>query len=146
MQLKETRDTGLLSRLHHACFSAGWSAEAFGGLFRNPGMMALIAEQDRKAIGMLLLRQAADEAEIITLGVLPSHRRKGVARMLLHEGIALLRQHHIKRLFLEVNTTNDAALGLYRKAGFEKTGRRRGYYAPPDGDHTDALIMEYLIS
>ncbi len=44
-------------------------------------------------------------------------------------------------MFLEVDETNVAAHGLYRKLGFEKVGERRAYYQDAKGQRTAALVM-----
>jgi ribosomal-protein-alanine N-acetyltransferase len=43
-------------------------------------------------------------------------------------------------MFLEVRPSNAKALALYRRAGFQQVGRRRGYY-PGENGREDALIM-----
>ena len=77
--------------------------------------------------GFLIVRKAGDEAEILTLGVAPSCRNRGLGRALLQTAIDLLRASGTKRLFLEVETGNEAALRLYRSFGGEAVGRRTGY-------------------
>jgi ribosomal-protein-alanine N-acetyltransferase len=99
----------------------------------QPGVFALLDE----AGGMILVRVAADEAEILTLGVAPKARRAGLGRALLDAACEAARAAGAARLFLEVAATNQAARALYDAAGFAQIGRRRRYYA----DGTDALMM-----
>ncbi|WP_370632683.1 GNAT family N-acetyltransferase, partial [Eikenella sp. Marseille-P7795] len=51
---------------------------------------------------------------------------------------------HIRRIFLEVRSSNRAAFALYQQHGFIPSGRRPGYYPRPDGSREDALLMEKL--
>ena len=53
---------------------------------------------------------------------------------LLNELIAHARAKNGSGIFLEVRESNQSARGLYRKMGFEETGRRKGYYANPAED------------
>ncbi len=136
-----------LARLHAACFSEAWDADAFATLLAMPGAFALFAEEPARdapcgfaASGFLMIRGAGDEAEIITLGVVPERRRKGLARDLLAGGVREAASRGARRLFLEVAADNDAALALYRAAGFAQIGRRPDYYHRPDGDMA-ALVM-----
>jgi ribosomal-protein-alanine N-acetyltransferase len=85
--------------------------------------------------GLLLLRVAADEAEILTIGV--TARRRGIGRRLLAQAIASARAAGATAMFLEVAADNKAANALYAGAGFIQVGERRGYY--PDGG--DALVL-----
>ena len=45
------------------------------------------------------------------------------------------------RAFLEVAADNEAAVALYRQAGFAEAGRRTGYYRRPDGTRIDACLL-----
>ena len=121
--------------IHRAAFPAGeaWSEDAFALQLALTGVFGLI---DRRG-GLLLARIAADEAEVLTLAVLPGERRHGIGSALLSEAAASARAWGAIGLFLEVATGNDAARALYARAGFTEVGRRRRYYA----DGSDALVL-----
>src|SRR4051794_10118687 len=122
-----------LAAIHAAAFPPGeaWGADAIGLQQALPGAFGLIDERG----GMLLGRIAAEEAEVLTLAVMPAACRQGIATCLLRETKALVVSG--AALFLEVATSNAAALALYRREGFVEVGRRRRYYA----DGSDALVM-----
>jgi ribosomal-protein-alanine N-acetyltransferase len=109
---------------------------ALGG----PPDAAMIVD-DGFSEALLVMRMAADEAEILNFGVVPPARRKGLGRELLGAALALARQLGIKRIFLEVAAGNTAARALYAGCGFTQAGRRRDYYLQPDGTRIDALIL-----
>ena len=102
-----------------------------------PGCFALATDA-----GFVLARQAADEAEILMLAVLPAARRQGLGRRLVEACAAEAARHGATTLFLEVAAGNDAARALYRATGFAQVGRRRGYYA----DGADALVLRRPLS
>jgi ribosomal-protein-alanine N-acetyltransferase len=81
-----------------------------------------------------------DEAEIIDIRVGKSYRRKGVGESLLTQSFEKLRQSKIRSVFLEVRSTNAAALALYKKLSFVVMGRRENYYETATG-REDALTM-----
>ena len=119
----------LLAALHAACFDDAWSARSIGAMLATPGAFGLLAGAgDDGPAGFILLRAAADEAEILSLAVLPAARRRGVGRRLLAEAIDRLVEAGVRRLVLEVAENNAAARGLYAGAGFAEVGRRPGYY------------------
>jgi ribosomal-protein-alanine N-acetyltransferase len=60
---------------------------------------------------------------------------------LLAQGLVLAVAGGAERMFLEVAEDNAAARALYARAGFAEAGRRRGYYARPDGPAADALVL-----
>ena len=133
----------LLAGLHLACFPAGetWNEAAMAELLAMPGCFAVVAEADRGADGLALARMAADEAELLTLGVLPQARRRGVARGLLRELAGEAASRGARSLILEVSVANLAALALYRGDCFAEVGRRRRYYS----DGGDALILRQAL-
>lgn len=80
----------------------------------------------------------ADSAEILTVGVVPSARRRGIARQLLGGLLAEARRRGAVEAFLEVRVDNEAAQSLYVREGFAQVGRRPGYY---EGGRVDAAVM-----
>src|SRR5882672_2333314 len=121
-------DLELVAALHAACFSEGWSAASIGALLAGPGAFGLLAASDGEPAGFILVRPAADEAEILSLAVLPARRRRGLARRLLAAALERLIAAGIRRLLLEVAEDNVAARRLYQNAGLIPIGRRPGYY------------------
>lgn len=129
-------DSARLAEIHAASFSQAWDAAAFASLLSGQGVAALI-ESD----GFVLIRTVADEAEVLSIAVLPAARRRGVAKALLSAATAAAREAGAQRLFLEVSAHNTAALALYRRAGFAEIGRRRAYYADGADAHAMALAL-----
>lgn len=129
-----------LAGLHAAAFEAAerWDASAIATLLGLPGAFGL---QIRGA-GFVLARVAADEAEILTLAVIPAARRRGHAGVLLDAAMAGALLRGAETMFLEVSESNAAARGLYGRAGFREAGRRRRYY--PDG--SDALVLRRALA
>lgn len=128
----------LLAALHAEAFPHDpWSAEAMTRLLAMPGSFALIAAENDDPAGLVLARVAADEAEIVTLGVVPRFTRRGIGRSLVSAAAGRAASLGAVRLFLEVGTDNQAARGLYDALGFREVGLRRGYY--PGGE--DAMVL-----
>lgn len=127
-----------MAAVHRAAFGAGaWSAREIAVLFATPLVFGFLSE----AGGMVMARAVADEAEILTIGVVPAMRRQGLARGLLDRVIAEARCRGAATLFLEVAAGNAAARGLYRSAGFEECGVRADYY----GAGRDAVVLRRFL-
>lgn len=131
----------MLARLHAACFDNAWTAVEFASLLAMPGVIALTERADGELRGFIMIRYAADEAEIITIGVLPRYRGRRIAQTLLAAIAEPLAAVGVVELFIEVDENNHAAQSLYRRVGFVECGRRRGYYQHGDGTISDALAM-----
>ena len=135
----------LLSGMHGVCFTEVWSAEAMVELLEMPGAEGLLAVDGDSLTpaaaapgpaGMVLWRLIGDEAEILTIAVLPPWRRSGLGRRLLDAAMDSVAARGAAVMFLEVATDNQAAQCLYQSAGFAQVGLRKGYYAGKD-----ALVM-----
>ncbi|MDH3741694.1 MAG: tRNA (adenosine(37)-N6)-threonylcarbamoyltransferase complex dimerization subunit type 1 TsaB [Hyphomicrobiales bacterium] len=134
----------VLAGIHGECFPAGWSAADLSTMLESPGMIALVAVTEGgndEPAGFILCRQAADEAEIITLCVRPNMRRRGIAAQLLGPAIDQAKSAGAAKMFLEVRADNIAAKALYSSAGLAEVGSRPGYYTLQDGSRADATIM-----
>ncbi len=131
----------VLAALHAAGFDAPWSVAEFGALLNQPGVGAWIASEGAEPAGFILVRAAADEAEILTLAVEPAFRRRGFAARLVHEACGILRDAGAVRLFLEVAADNTGAHALYQGCGFAEHGRRKDYYREGRDRPVDAVLM-----
>jgi ribosomal-protein-alanine N-acetyltransferase len=135
LRLATEADAGLLATIHQAAFpvAEAWSDDVFGLQLMLPNVMGLLHGED----GLVLARVAGEEAEILTLAVVPAARRHGVATGLLQAAIVRLVASGAAVAFLEVSVKNTAALRLYLRQGFTQTGRRPAYYS----DRSDALVL-----
>jgi len=97
--------------------------------------------EPRTLAGFVIGRIAADEAEILSIGVAPEWQRRGVARRMAEGLVRAARRAEVKRVFLEVAVDNAAAIALYEGLGFRPAGRRKGYYERPGGKNVDAIIL-----
>ncbi len=136
----------LLSVLHGRVFAQGWPASAFHALLQIPGTLALVMLDDGRPVGFVVARSVVDEAEIITIGVLPDHQRRGHGRGLMEAVSRHTVAAGVTSLFLEVSAVNVAARTLYERLGFTVVGRRKGYYERPDGPADDALVLRLRLA
>lgn len=127
-----------LARLHGAAFVTPrpWHADEFAALLATPSVFLI-----ERSHGFILGRVITDEAELLTLAVHPAHRRAGIGTALVTAFLDACRARHARRAFLEVAIDNAPARALYARTGFDTRGRRKNYYATPDGRRIDALIM-----
>jgi tRNA threonylcarbamoyladenosine biosynthesis protein TsaB len=133
-------DLDLLAAIHAASFATPWDRKALAQILAMPGAFGLLAAAESQAAGFVLMRVAADEAEILSLVVLPETRRRGWGRALLEAGSAEASLRGARRLFLEVASDNTAARRLYEAAGFREAGVRPAYYREA-GRSADALVL-----
>lgn len=106
----------------------------------TPRRIALVARgvQDEDLAGFAVASCLPPQAELETIAVVASYRRRGVGRRLFDGLIRELRAEGAHEVILEARGSNHPALGFYRSLGFVKTGLRKGYYADPV---EDAVLM-----
>lgn len=128
-------DAALLAELHAAAFADAWSKPAICELLAGPGVFVFHTKD-----GFVMARAAGGEAEILTLAVRPAARGKGLGRALITAMAAHAQGLGAGAIFLEVGDDNPAALALYAGLGFERVGRRKGYYAGKDASVLRAAL------
>ncbi len=137
----------MLSEIHRLSFQDDsqqiWSPEAMETLLQGPDTHVMVVSQQQQPIGFLMWRRMIDEAEILTICILPIHRAKGAASQLLQQFYRNTKENGIRHIFLEVNENNRAALKLYEKKGFASVGQRKKYYDNKTSGKQDALTMKY---
>jgi ribosomal-protein-alanine N-acetyltransferase len=133
-------DIDSLVALETAAFPMPWSRGQIAACFEARYDYWLLVD-GQVLLAALLMQCVCDEAEILSLGVCPTHQRRGYGKQLLRHGIDEALSRECEKVFLEVQENNFAAVQLYLQAGFEGIGRRLEYYETPDGDKEDALVL-----
>ncbi len=120
--------------------SEAWTRAGYRAELADPRHRSyVVAEDDRgDLLGWAGILIAGDQAEILTVGVVPGARRRGIATKLLDVLVQRARERGARELLLEVRVDNDPAQRLYEREGFAVLGRRRGYYA---NGRVDAVVM-----
>jgi len=139
-----------LADIHRDAFARTWSDADFASLIAGHGVSVIgIRRQGlfgrRRLAGFVIIRVAADEAEVLTVAVRPGDRGRGYGRMLMEEALRRLYRERVAACFLEVDRQNRAAVGLYRSLGFVVAGERKRYYSEPETGDGTALVMRLQV-
>lgn len=149
IRLFTTADGEILDTLYAQCFEEPLEAATRESLLASPGMWASIAWSGApaagNAMGFVIARSIAGEAEIISIGVRPDRRRRGVGAALLADALYRAVALGAQAVFLEVAEDNPGAIALYRCAEFEIVGRRPDYYRRKSRPPVAALIMRHTV-
>jgi ribosomal-protein-alanine N-acetyltransferase len=128
--------------IEQTSFTMPWSRNLFLSEFRNaPVSLMLVARslpEPEAIIGYIVCWIVADELHILNLATEPSQRRKGIARLLVLSALKYCYERKVRRAFLEVRASNEAALSLYAGLGFVRSIVRKDYYDIPI---EDAVVM-----
>lgn len=130
-----------MAAVHAQAFDdKAWRDDEFEDLLEGEGIYGFLVD-DAAPLGLILCRIAADEVEVLTVGVAPAARRRGVALALVIAALDVAREAGATAAFLEVAVDNAPAIALYDQLGFRKTGLRKSYYDRGSEGFIDALVM-----
>lgn len=129
-----------MASVHAQAFDTPWDETDFEDLLEGIGVFGFIVRNEDPA-GVLICRTIAGEAEILTVGVAPWARRRGVGQALMAAATGVARETGAQAMFLEVDVSNAGAVALYEGLGFARAGLRRAYYDRGAQGRADALVM-----
>jgi ribosomal-protein-alanine N-acetyltransferase len=147
----------LLAGLHELCLAGGqsgatrwWTAEEFSNLLTMPSYRAFLAtetsgQQDgmETPVGFAVGMFTRDEGDLLFIGVVPDHLRRGIGRIILDAFLADAKSLGVRTMLLEVAEGNEAARKLYARCGFHEIAKRRNYYRSDDGRIQNAVVMKF---
>ena len=143
VRLASISDLAALSIIEDASFAAPYPPSLLERLMKDcPASFFVATQESGELVGYCVSSLGRNSAHLISVAVRTGFRREGIATMLLRRTIDFLVAHSVVEFWLEVNPKNKAAIALYAKIGFEKTGILKGYYS----DGADAMTMRLITS
>ncbi len=121
------KDARAIAEMESAYIECPWSEKVVADSINNP-LYAFFKAEDEEIVGYIGVEYCLDEGNICNVAVRETHRRRGVATLLLSALEKDAIERGVKRLFLEVNEKNTSAIALYEKLGFNKISVRNNYY------------------
>ncbi len=115
-----------------------WSRSMFASELAKPTSICLGAFEGEELVGYVINSRYVDAWHVMNVAVEPEHQGRGIASSLLERLFELTHDDERRGYTLEVRVSNESAIRLYEKLGFESRGIRRGYYTD---NREDALIM-----
>ena len=134
----EAADLAAVEEIEQRAYPTPWSRSMFASELAKPTSICLGAFEGEELVGYVINSRYVDAWHVMNVAVDPDHQRRGVASRLLERLFELTRDDERRGYTLEVRVSNEAAIELYERLGFEPRGIRRGYYTD---NREDALIM-----
>ena len=131
-------DLNAIDGIEQRAYKTPWSRSMFASELAKSSSVCLGAFDGERLIGYVINSRYVDAWHIMNVAVDPDYRRRGIATRLLERVFEATRDDQRRGYTLEVRVSNDRAISLYEKLGFERQGIRRGYYTD---NREDALIM-----
>jgi ribosomal-protein-alanine N-acetyltransferase len=141
-------DLDAVMQIEHAVFPTdAWSRQSMRAELASVHSYYLVAfplehPERIEAYAGLLAPRGAGQADIQSVAVVESARRRGLARTLVQTLLGEARDRGAREVFLEVRVDNGNAQALYESLGFEPIAVRKGYYKP---DNVDGIVMRLTV-
>lgn len=119
-------DTKKIAQMEAEYFADNWSENSVCTQIKNQKIIAL--KFDETILGYCIFMIAADEGEILRIAVDSKLRKAGLGKKLLSAVICEMIESGCNEIFLEVRSSNESAIALYKSTGFCEIGIRKGYY------------------
>lgn len=126
--------------LEKSCFISPYGLNTLKSSFSSSSFFGVI-EKNKEVEGYLLSTVVLDEANIDRVAVKNEYRNRGVASKLISYTEGELMKKGVKTVYLEVRISNERAIRLYTKLGYESVAVRKKYY---DGVE-DAFVMKKIL-
>jgi ribosomal-protein-alanine N-acetyltransferase len=124
-------------------FPSPWGRESFEHEVRNPLSRFWGILSDHGLIAYICFWVAAGEIHLMNIAVHPEMRKRGLGRLLMDKLVQTGVGEGVRKMWLEVRPSNEAARALYSGIGFIEVGRRRRYYTDTG---EDAIVMARTLS
>jgi ribosomal-protein-alanine N-acetyltransferase len=134
------RDLEAIDRIERRSYPTPWSRSMFASELAKPSSVSLGAYDNEtgELVGYLVISRYVDAWHVMNVAVVPERRRQGIASALFDRLFEVTGNDGRRGYTLEVRISNQAAIKLYERLGFQSRGVRRGYYTD---NREDALIM-----
>jgi ribosomal-protein-alanine N-acetyltransferase len=136
----QQEDLPQVTAIEEAVYPFPWTPGIFQDCLRV-GYCCWVLQLDERVIGYGVMSVVIDESHILNLCIHPKWQRNGLGDKMIRRLLKIARQHGAETAFLEVRSSNQAALKLYQGLGFVEVGQRKDYYPSVNQDREDALIM-----
>jgi len=138
IRMLELGDLDAIQSIEQRAYPTPWSRSMFASELAKPTSICLGAFEGDDLIGYVINSRYVDAWHVMNVAVDPDRQRRGAATALLERLFELTRSDERRGYTLEVRVSNEGAIRLYERLGFEPRGIRRGYYTD---NREDALIM-----
>lgn len=113
-----------------------WTLNSFVSSYKDT-TIGFLVKSNEKAVGYIWGHKIEDEVEVFKIAVSKYYQRRGLGDLLMKTFIKKCLLLGVKKVYLEVSSTNLSAINLYKKQGFTENGKRKNYYS----NGNDALLL-----
>ena len=138
----EEKDLDTLIEIEESLYKDPWNKEAYIRDLSNDIAYNYVLCHDDVILGYYGFWVMFDNIDITKISVRKELQGKGLSNILMDDFFSRIKNLDINTITLEVRTSNEKAINLYKKYGFEKICIRDKYY--PNGE--DAYILQKVVN
>ncbi|MEM3088171.1 MAG: ribosomal protein S18-alanine N-acetyltransferase [Candidatus Bathyarchaeia archaeon] len=139
LRLFKAEDLDHVIKINLTCLPENYSPFFYLDLHEHYPRTFLVAEADGQIVGYVMCRielgfsefrriEFAKKGHVVSIAVMPDYRRQGIAKTLMIEAMKGMETYNATECFLEVRVTNQPAINLYKKLGFQIIRIIKAYY------------------
>lgn len=144
IELLSQHDIAAVLRIEQQANLYPWQESAFLSSFADSYFSYKLLDDAGNIVGFYIAQLILEQLELFNICVAPALQGKGYGRILLQHFLQEGAARGGSEVFLEVRSSNLAAIALYQRYGFTETGLRKGYYVSAKGKD-DALLMSCIL-
>ena len=148
----EERDLVSVIEINMMTLPEHYSDYFFESILRELPEAFIIAEINDRIVGYIMCKIEfgfsnfrklgfVKKGHVVSVAVLPEHRGKGLGKALMLEGINGVMSRKSDEIYLEVRKSNESAIKMYQKLGFQIKSNLRTYYR--DGEDAYLMALEF---
>jgi ribosomal-protein-alanine N-acetyltransferase len=140
----DMNDLQSVMQINRSCLPENYTDSFFVDLYKRFPETFIVADEDNHIVGYIMCRVEVGlsklglsglikKGHVVSVAVKPEHRRRGIGSALVSKALEAMKLYNAKQCYLEVRVSNEEAVRLYRKLGFEISQTVHGYYADGEG-------------
>ena len=148
----DERDLASVIEINMIALPEHYSDYFFESILRELPEAFIIAEINGRIVGYIMCKIEfgfsnfrklgfVKKGHVVSVAVLPEHRGKGLGKALMLEGINGVMNRKSDEIYLEVRSSNESAIKMYQKLGFQIKSKLRAYYR--DGEDAYLMALEF---
>jgi ribosomal-protein-alanine N-acetyltransferase len=138
LRLMTETDLPRVYAIERATHDFPWTEKILSDCLRV-GYLCVVVEVEKRIVGFAITR-IHESTELFNITIEKSAQGHGYGRQIMKNLIDFARSQDSKEFLLEVRVSNEPAIKLYKRLGFEQIGVRENYYEAVGGNE-DALIF-----